>query len=311
MTKLKNTVLVVILLVFSSCKTYNTFYGTTYTAHTFDTKSKRLDLSYQNLDIIPKGLSTLNELKMLDISGNTDLDLNIVLQSLPHPEKLEVLILDSLDLNSLPTNISSFKKLKQLSLAYNPNLNLKNTFAQLDNTPLEFLNLKGNEIRQLPSNIIQLETLKDLNLSDNYLHDEESYNYLGKLPLLYSLWLDDNTLSQLPKTVGALKQITFFYVDNNQLTGLPEEISGMKNLNVIHLGFNKFTELPEQLIKVPNLFKVHINNNQVTTIPRSFRTEKHSIFALLFDNNPIPEKEQKWAEKAFRNYRLLSFKQDY
>ncbi len=311
MIKLKNSSIVIMLVIFSSCKTYDTFYGTTYSLDTFDAKSKRLDLSHQNISVIPEGLQDLNALKMLDLSGTTGIDTNIILESLPHPEKLEVLLLDSLNISTLPVTISSFKNLKQLSLAYNKNLNLEDTFTQLKDIPLEFLNLQGNAITQLPENISQLETLKDLNLSYNHLHDEASYSYLGQLPLLYSLWLDHNDFTQLPKTIGALNQITFFYVVNNQLNELPKEISSMKNLSVFHLGFNNFTELPEELITVPNLLQVHINNNQITTIPRSFGTKKHRISAIIFDNNPIPENEQKWAEKTFSSYFLLSFKQDY
>ena len=82
MIKLKNTVLVIIVLVFTSCQTYNTFYGTTHHKETFDSKSKRLDLSHQNLSAIPEGFSTLKELKMLDLSGNTGIDLQRVLESL-------------------------------------------------------------------------------------------------------------------------------------------------------------------------------------------------------------------------------------
>lgn len=311
MIKLKNRFFLLILLAFSSCKTYNTFYGVTDTLHTFNKKSKRLDLSYQDLNTIPERFNTLNELKMLDLSGNTDIDVKKVLASLPHPEKLEVLLLDSLNLSILPANISLLKTLKQLSLAYNPNLNLKTTFTQLYNVPLEFLNLKGNEIQKLPKNIQNIETLKDLNLSYNHLHDEESYSDLGKLPLLYSLWLDHNSLTQLPKTIKALDQISYFYIDNNELSSLPEEISEMKNLNVIHLGYNKFTEFPEQFIKVPSLKMVHINNNLITSFPRKYATEKYSLLALLLDHNPIPETEQIWAKKTFKIFFLLSFKQDY
>lgn len=311
MIKLKNFSILIILFFCSSCNTFDTFYGTTYTLDTFDAKSKRLDLSYQNLRTIPEGIQDLNALKMLDLSGNTGIDINTVLKSLSYPERLEVLVLDSLNMSRLPETITAFKNLKQLSIAYNQDLDLEDTFKQLKDIPLEFLNLQGNAIIQLPENITELETLQDLNLSYNHLHDATSFNYLGQLPLLYSLWLDHNDYTQLPKTVGVLNQITFFYVVNNQLNELPKEISNMKNLSVIHLGFNNFTELPEALNTVPNLLQVHINNNQITTIPRSFGAKKHRISALILDNNPIPENEQKWAEKTFSKYFLLSFKQYY
>lgn len=311
MIKLKNGFLLLIIIILSSCKTYDTFYGNTDTLTSFNAKTKRLDLSYQNLNVVPKSLKNLKELKMLDLSGNTNIDLDKVLESLKNPENLEVLILDSLHLKELPNNISLLKGLKQLSLGYNKSLDLEKTFTQLYYISLEFLNLKGNNIQRLPENIQKLKTIKDLNLSYNLLNDEVSYGYLSKLPLLYSLWLDHNDLNLLPKAIRTLDQVNYLYLDNNELKNLPEEIFGMKKLRVLHLGFNKFTEFPSQFIKVPNLIMVLLNNNQITSFPRQYEAEKYSLLSLVLDHNPIPKGEQKWVEKTFKNFFILSFKQVY
>lgn len=309
---IKNIYIALFLLVlFSSCNTYETFYGVTDTLDTYSSSSKRLDLSYKNLNTVPEGFNSLEDLKMLNLSGNTAINIEAVLQSLPNPEKLEVLILDSLNLSTAPKSLSSFKSLKQLSLCYNPKLDLEETFTQLGEIPLEFLNLKGNKIKQLPAAIKNIKTLKDLNLSYNELHDEKSYEYLGSLPMLYSLWIDHNNLTRLPKTVGFINQITYFYIDNNALTSLPEEIKEMRGLRVLHAGYNKFTTLPEEFIKMPSLIMVHINNNQITSISRKYETEKYAMLALLLDHNPIPESEKIWAENVFKKFFLLSFEQQY
>lgn len=301
----------IISLLFFSCSTYATFYGETVRSLEVQKNTRRLDVSYQNLTDFPVTYEKLENLRMINLSGNTQLDIATILGSLPYPEKLEVLVLDSLQLKKIPKEIQDFKYLKQLSLAYNPLLDLEKTISSIQELPLEFLNLKGNQLTQLPETITHLETLKDLNLSHNRLHDADSYTYLGVMPNLYSLWLDHNDLTQLPKTIGAIDQVTYFYVDHNKLTSLPSEISGMKNVWTLHAGHNYFTTLPEQLIDMPALKLAHMNNNQIITIPRKYETAKYSLLALLLDHNPLSEEERVWAEKTFKKFFLLSFKQSY
>ncbi|MFC4632721.1 leucine-rich repeat domain-containing protein [Dokdonia ponticola] len=297
-------------LLFFSCSTYATFYGETVRSLDVNSTTRRLDVSYQYLTEFPIVYEKLENIRMINLSGNTQLDISTILKSLPHPEKLEVLVLDSLQLKTIPKEVDGFKNLKQLSLAYNPSLDLEKTIRSIEELPLEFLNLKGNQLTQLPETITHLKTLKDLNLSYNTLHDADSYVYLSKMPDLYSLWLDHNRLDALPETIGTLSQIRYLYIDHNELSSLPN-LSRMKNTWVIHAGYNRFTVLPEQLMSMPGLFLVHLNNNAISIIPRVFGKEEYSMMALILDHNPLPDKERIWAEKTFKKFFLLSFKQSY
>lgn len=301
---------ILLLVLLSSCRTYDTFYGETVRTTAVDSKTRRLDLSYQDLKEVPIAFEKLRTLRMLNVSGNTQLDIGTILESLPSPETLEVLILDSLNLTKLPKQISAFKNLKQLSIGYNPSLPLLEVITAIEGMPLEFLNLKGNQLTQLPETITRLESLQDLNLSYNEVHDIDSYTYLGKLPNLYSLWLDHNKLQTLPETIGELSQIRYLYIDHNELTTLPN-LSGLKNTWVFHAGHNRFTALPEQLMEIPKLFLVHMNNNAIATIPRSYEEKDFSMMALILDHNPLPEQECIWTEKTFKKFFLLSFKQTF
>lgn len=302
-------VILVCLGLLTSCSTYATFYGDTATQISEEVTTRRLDLSYQDLTAIPEQFGQLNDLRMLNLSGNTQLDIEEVLRKVATPEKLVVLILDSLQLGKLPVNVSRFKNLEQLSLVHNPDLEWATVFEQLEPLPLVFLNLQRNNIRSLPSAITKLTTLKDLKLSYNMLKDEESYTYLSKLPDLYAVWLDFNSLRALPDNLGQLTQIKYLYLGGNLLTDLPESMRNMKSLSVVHLGYNSFTELPERFIEMPALLMVHINNNQITAIPRRYGTEKYSLLALLLDGNPMHPDEVEWAKKALSRYFLLSFEQ--
>ncbi|MEP0262828.1 leucine-rich repeat domain-containing protein [Dokdonia sp.] len=301
----------ILLVLLSSCGTYTTFYGETVQDTTVDEHTRRLDLSYQNLTELPLAYDTLHSLRMLDLSGNVDLDISHVLASITYPEEIDVLILDSLNLKEIPPELKRYTHLKQLSLGYNPRLDIEKTIASLEGTSLEFLNLRGNEIIEIPQNIETLQTLKDLNLSYNHIHDEASYQYLGALPKLFSLWIDHNELTVLPTTIGGLSQLRYFYIDHNKLTTLPSEISGMERVWTIHAGHNRFTELPIELMGVPKLILVHMNNNRIASISRNYGEKKYSMKALLLDHNPLPKEERLWAEKAFKNFFLLSFKQTF
>ncbi len=304
------TIAIMTLVLFSSCSTYNTFYGETVRATAVDAKTRRLDLSYQNLKEVPIDLEKLHSLRMLNIAGNIDLDISAVLKALPSPETLEVLVLDSLDLHKIPKELNAFRNLKQISLGYNPSLSLEEIIPTLEKMPLEFLNLKGNQLTRLPEAITRLERLKDLNLSYNELRDTQSYTYLGTMPTLYSLWLDHNNLKTLPETIGELSQIRYLYIDHNELTTLPD-LSGLKNTWVLHAGHNRFTSLPEQLMEMPGLFLVHMNNNEITEISRAYEEKEYSMMALILDHNFLSEEERMWAEKTFKKFFLLSFKQTF
>lgn len=311
MTKLRQLlILYTNLVLLTSCSTYNTFYSKTDTIKTFSSKSKRLNLKNLNLTSLPNAIENTKALRMLNLSGNTKLDINNALLKLPNPEKLEILILDSLKLRKLPNQIRRFSNLKQLSLVHNPNLELELTFEIIKELPITFLNLKDNALTRLPENITTIKTLKELNLSFNNLVDANTYTYLGKLPLLYSLWIDHNKLEQVPKTIGALNQLRFLYLGHNQLSELPQEMAKMKKLWVLHSEYNLFDALPELFIAMPSLLMVHANNNKIARFPKTYEVEKYSLKGLILNNNPILNTEREWAKKHFSHFFILSFEQN-
>ncbi|MHA7057271.1 leucine-rich repeat domain-containing protein [Aquimarina sp. M1] len=311
MTKGKIIYLFCIFLLLGSCSTYTTFYGKTYSEITAENKNKayRLDLSYQGLKTLPDAVDSIQDLRMINLSNNTALNLDQTLKKLAIHKNLKILILDSLDIKEIPTSIKLFPNLKQISLVDNPNLDLKQVIDQISELPVEFLNLKNTKLTKLPENISKLTHLRDLNLSYNSINDLTSYVYLGKLPELYSLWLDHNELQTFPKTIGRLRQVRFLYIDHNHLKELPEQLKEMRKVWVIHAGYNQFEELPPIFSKMKSLLMVHINNNQIRSIPEAYETEKYPLAGLLLDNNSLSDKEIKKAKKTFNGFFLLSFEQ--
>ena len=311
----KHFLLLIILLalLLVNCSTYSTYYGPTYTTAEQQPLKKihRIDLSHQNLTMLPKWVDSIPHLKRIDLSNNPNLYLENTITRLGFHTQLEVLLLDSLQLKEIPKNIASLKNLKHLSLAYNPTLNMDITLQNIASLPLVFLNLKGNQLTDLPKSITQLTILKDLNLSSNHIITDQSYRYLGELPHLYSLWLDHNKLDTLPTAIQHLQQIRYLYLDHNSLTYLPDVMHKLDNLWVLHAGHNMFNTLPEVLIKMPSLILAHFNNALISKMPKAFETEKYALQGIILDHNPLSKSEKAYIKNIFKDFFLLSFEQQY
>lgn len=294
--------------VLTSCQTYKTYYGSTYT---YPEPSKalqtyRLDISYQNLKALPPYIKNLKNLRMINLSGNGALKLAEVVNELVLLPKLQVLILDSMSLTRLPDNFYKMRQLQHLSLAKNPNLDFDDAFEKIQNFKLEFINLSNNRLVNLPDNFSKIRSLRDLKLSHNQLQTADAFLTLAELPKLRSLWLDDNQISVLAPEIATLRQLRFLYLDNNNLSTLPEAVTQMRRLLVLHAAQNRFTELPGQLARMPGLMFVIFSNNPIEEIPPIFHRTNYSLLALVMDGNLLDEREKIFYKKMFRRFFIFS-----
>ena len=289
------------------CTPYKCFYKETYSSDE-DILNKKvyrfvLDGNKQLENIEFESLTKLTSLKLVNVSSE---QLNKALEQLPNPQKLNVLMLDSLKLTSLPTSLVKFTNLKHISLNYNPEFNFNEGFKTLEGLPIEFLNLQHNELNKLPASITLLKSLQDLNLSHNSISESKTYELLGQLPKLHSLWLTNNHIKFLPESIGGLLELKNLYVEHNQLKELPAKIVNMKKVWVVHAGHNLFEELPERLALMPSLILLHINNCPIKSIPEVYATKKSSVLGLIMDNNKLTALNKlKWG-KTMNHFFVLS-----
>ena len=161
-------------------------------------------------------------------------------------------------------------------------------------------------MESVPASISLITTVRDVNLSNNRIRDEKIFEHLSNLPQLKSLWLTNNTLRQLPKTIGQLSQLKSLYIEHNQLTEIPKQVAGLKKLSTLHAGHNHFTELPLALTDIPRLILLHINNRKIQSIPYDYATKNYSIKGLILDQNKLSLVEKKFWKKKLRDFFLLS-----
>ena len=154
---------------------------------------------------------------------------------------------------------------------------------------LEILNLSGNKLQTLPSDLGRLVNLKILFCSENnFSHLPEVLGDCPKLsmvafrankiievypkslpPSLRWLILTDNSICELPSTIGHCRNLQKLMLSGNRLQRLPEEMANCTALELIRLAANHFTELPSWLLSLPKLSWLAFAGNPCSTFHRT------------------------------------------
>lgn len=81
------------------------------------------------------------------------------------------------------------------------------------------------------------------------------------------LILEDNSLEQLPVSIGLLTNLYRLTLTSNRLQYLPSSISKLSQLKELFINKNKFTTLPTHLCNLTGLKVLNISNNPLTSLP--------------------------------------------
>lgn len=130
-------------------------------------------------------------------------------------------------------------------------------------TYLEELHLSGNNLSELPSTIGNLTKLYYLNVSSNKLTTLPAE--FGNLHL-WTLYLESNLFTEVPKAIFDLTYLNSLYIDNNPFKGeIPRELGNLTNLSYLYMNGCHFTgEIPPELGKLTNLTNLQLSNNNLS-----------------------------------------------
>jgi len=145
------------------------------------------------------------------------------------------------------------------------------------------LNLEVSFDKEMENIVIVNETW---DLPSNQL--TELPKEVGNLVNLTRLNLFDNQLIKLPNEIGNLVNLTRIFLYNNQLTELPKEIGNLVNLTELHLGDNQLTKLPKEIGNLVNLTGLRLYNNQLTELPKEIGNLVN-LTGLFLWNNQLTE----------------------
>ncbi|MCK6558444.1 leucine-rich repeat domain-containing protein [candidate division KSB1 bacterium] len=92
---------------------------------------------------------------------------------------------------------------------------------------------------------------------------------IGQLRQLKFLYLSHNQLAALPESLEHLMQLQDLNLSDNYLTVLPKLLLQLTQLESLSLSYNKLMVLPEKLGNLSQLQSLDISNNQITALPES------------------------------------------
>jgi Leucine-rich repeat (LRR) protein len=237
-----------------------------------------LDLSGLGLTSLPRNILACKNLKALDLSENK----NINCENLNSLQSLEVIFIESANLDIFPKEITELKELTSINLNDN---NIKGIPDEIENlTSLTGFNLTSNQISSLPESLFNLKSLVTLYLPGNKL--DSISERLGNLEHLEHLYLSGNKIKKLPNSIYKLKNLKVLILEAIELENINKEIENLSDLEALQLSYNKIKSIPEEIGNLSNLKSLQIDNNELTEISKGI-LKLPKLESLSLENNKI------------------------
>ena len=250
-----------------------------------------LRFSNNKFNFIPQSLYQLNNLKLLDMSGNNiseidgnllkglsslvELDLSknkikYIPNSIQFLSFLEVLKVSNNQLLEIPEELGILTRLKKLFLNENSLQFLpRNIFSKM--IGLEEIYLYKNRLENIcdsSSSIFDnMKHLKFLDIHSNYL---TIFNIFTEMPILDSLLLSYNQIQYI-NGLDKCNNLTNLDLNNNKITEFPPDILKLKKLSTLNLQNNDLNSIPNTLGLMINLVRLNIEGNPLKRLVGKMR----------------------------------------
>ena len=235
------------------------------------TSLEKLDLEYNQIEMLPESIGDLSLLKELSLRGNYLEELPKSLINLKHLKELD---LRDNKLERIPPSLSKIESLNILieSITYKnekiyvkkgklylANRDIKDIFEikgldKLKN--LRELNLFGNEILEIKN----LENLINLEILDLRKNNIKEIKGLENFKYLYDLNLNYNQILEI-KGLEMLKNLVKLHLDFNQISEI-KGLENLRNLKKLYLNYNQIKEI-KGLENLENLNVLTINKSNI------------------------------------------------
>lgn len=130
---------------------------------------------------------------------------------------------------------------------------------------LEAFSITWTRVRSLPSELFR-EGLRTLSLQRNHI---KSLTGIEKAVSLSNLDVSCNLLTELPKTLGQLQNLTTLNISGNAIAELPVNIGCLTQLKTLDCSCNRLTVLPDCICNLIELSSLNVANNNLTELPKS------------------------------------------
>ncbi|KAI0226646.1 hypothetical protein LSAT2_022935 [Lamellibrachia satsuma] len=219
-----------------------------------------LDLSFNELHMLPSQIGALSKLTTLNVGKNK---LTSLPSSIGYLSELHELSMNANKLTKLPDSIGALRKLNSLDVGDNQIVSLPATIGKLGNVTelrashnqlstlpasivdmmsLQFLFLARNKFAEVPPMLQNITSLDAVNMNQNHVAD-----MTRPIPSVRSLMLDDNQLDKFPDAILACESLEILSLQKNKIRVIPDDILRLRNLHSLFLESNELSEVPESL----------------------------------------------------------------
>ncbi|KAK2581006.1 hypothetical protein KPH14_006056 [Odynerus spinipes] len=155
------------------------------------------------------------------------------------------------------------------------------------------LRLSQKKLDELPSNLQALAPLlRTLDISENKI--TQIPDDIGKFTLLKQLNLSRNKLTALPETLGDLSKLEGLNASSNFIETIPLSLSKLTHLKQVNLSDNRIAEFPLMFCDLKHLDVLDLSKNRLTTIPDA--AALLCVTELNLNQNQISTISEKLAE---------------
>lgn len=247
-------------------------------------KLKTLYLNNCITGTIPETIGNLSQLVSLNLLNNSLS--GTIPATICNLTKLTELELSQNQLTgSIPTDIGNLNQLTYFQFAKNQLTgNLPASISNLKK--ITSLSVESNQLSGvIASDINACTKLTSINLANN--------KFSGVLPeigdsflKLNSINISNNQFTELPQSIGKLKELVTLNMTDNQLTHIPNSISTCEKLRIINASNNRLKELPVDFVLLSGITELNFANNLFETIPQSLEY-MFNLRTLNFANNKL------------------------
>jgi len=255
-----------------------------------DSKILSLNLSHQGISALPIELVNFKKLEVLDLSNNKisfEKSSPDVLESLKNVKALNI---NNCNLKYLPVNFHEiFPNLYVLYIGMNKFEIIPEQIFNLNK--IVALNFRENRLSILEN--YQFENLDNLMILNFHGCGLKSINIdFGGLKKLTRIYLGDNLLKKLPRSIFLLSNLIGLYAFSNRLDSIGDDVFKLSRLKYLSIGDNNLREIPSSLTKLNNLVVLNVQENSFRKIPETIY-ELRGLKKLRLSKSNIQEVDKK------------------
>ena len=218
--------------------------------------AKKLSLTFEKFKKVPSYVFDLPNLEELSLAYNSNL--TELPKEISNLKKLKILELQSTSIKSFPIEISELDSLEELHLS--GNMDWDKVFDVLSKCKnLKTISWWDAGLKEISKSIVKCQSIQNIDLKNNFdLDYAKEFKTLSSLMNLREITIGSND-NKMPAGISQLQSLKILNVENCDIKELSGEIASLKNLEQLHIKYcREIRNLPSQMRYCTKLQKLSL-----------------------------------------------------